>query len=234
MPEVDFGDLVELAETPAAGDQLLIRDVSAAVGSRDKRITVANLAVAGPPGADGQDGAPGADGADGAPGADGADGADGLSAYEVAVAEGFVGDETAWLASLVGADGADGADGAPGADGADGAPGADGSDADVTMANVVAALFPLNTVAASGATETLVMGVNDVTMDEACEFTFPTVGAGRHEFTLILRGAFTPTFPASVDWPSATPPTYASPTEFSFATVDSGTTWLGVAAPGFG
>jgi hypothetical protein len=146
MPEVDFGDLVELAETPAAGDQLLIRDVSAAVGSRDKRITVANLAVAGPAGppgndgapgadgADGADGAPGVDGADGAPGADGADGApgaDGLSAYEVAVADGFVGDETAWLASLVGADGADGADGAPGADGADGAdgaPGADGAD----------------------------------------------------------------------------------------------------------
>lgn len=36
-------------------------------------------------------------------------GADGLSAYEVAAANGFVGDETAWLASLVGADGADGA-----------------------------------------------------------------------------------------------------------------------------
>jgi hypothetical protein len=230
MPDVDLGDLVELTE-PADGDLLLIRDVSAAAGSRDKRVTVANLAVAGPAGADGADGAPGVDGADGAPGADGADGADGLSAYEVAVAEGFVGDETAWLASLVGADGADGA---PGADGADGAPGADGSDADVTMANVTAALYPLNTVAASGATETLLMGVNDVTMDENCTFTFPTVGTGRHEFTLILRGAFTPTFPASVDWPSATAPTYASPTEFSFATVDSGTTWLGVAAPGFG
>lgn len=38
-------------------------------------------------------------------------GADGLSAYEVAVADGFVGDETAWLASLVGADGATGATG---------------------------------------------------------------------------------------------------------------------------
>lgn len=62
----------------------------------------------------------------GADGADGADGVDGLSAYEIAVANGFVGDEEDWLASLVGpagADGADGADGAPGADGEDGADG---------------------------------------------------------------------------------------------------------------
>ena len=42
----------------------------------------------------------------------GAPGADGLSAYEVAVANGFVGDESAWLASLVGAQGDAGAPGA--------------------------------------------------------------------------------------------------------------------------
>jgi hypothetical protein len=85
----------------------------------------------GEPGVDGVDGTNGADGAPGAPGADGADGADGASAYEVAVANGFVGTEAEWLESLVGAQGpagADGADGAPGADGADGAPGADGAD----------------------------------------------------------------------------------------------------------
>lgn len=35
-------------------------------------------------------------------------GADGLSAYQVAVANGFVGTEAQWLASLVGADGNDG------------------------------------------------------------------------------------------------------------------------------
>ena len=38
----------------------------------------------------------------------GPQGDDGLSAYEIAVKEGFVGDETAWLASLKGADGDDG------------------------------------------------------------------------------------------------------------------------------
>lgn len=47
-------------------------------------------------------------------------GLDGLSAYEVAVANGFVGTEPEWLASLVGDDGAPGAPGADGADGADG------------------------------------------------------------------------------------------------------------------
>jgi hypothetical protein len=41
-------------------------------------------------------------------------GADGASAYEIAVAGGFVGDEAAWLASLVGANGATGATGPAG------------------------------------------------------------------------------------------------------------------------
>lgn len=50
-------------------------------------------------------------------GGGGGSGADGKSAYEVAVDNGFVGDEAAWLASLVGPPGADGADGVAGADG---------------------------------------------------------------------------------------------------------------------
>lgn len=41
----------------------------------------------------------------------GAAGANGASAYEIAVSNGFVGNEAAWLASLIGAAGADGADG---------------------------------------------------------------------------------------------------------------------------
>lgn len=53
-------------------------------------------------------------GVDGQNGADGADGADGQSAYDIAVANGFVGTETDWLASLVGATGAAGADGVDG------------------------------------------------------------------------------------------------------------------------
>lgn len=96
----------------------------------------------GPTGLTGAAGPAGATGPAGAAGADGADGADGPSAYEVAVANGFVGSEVAWLASLVGATGADGATGpqgpqgiqgiqgptgATGPTGADGADGADGA-----------------------------------------------------------------------------------------------------------
>lgn len=47
----------------------------------------------------------------------GADGTDGASAYEVAVANGFVGTEADWLDSLEGDPGAPGADGADGTDG---------------------------------------------------------------------------------------------------------------------
>ena len=59
----------------------------------------------------------------------GADGDDGLSAYEIAVNNGFIGTEVQWLASLEGADGADGETGPTGPAGADGATGADGDSA---------------------------------------------------------------------------------------------------------
>ena len=90
----------------------------------------------------------------------------------------------------------------------------------------------VNTVATSGATEALDVseyGVHDITMDEACTFTFsnPAASGEATTFELILRGAFTPTFPASVDWPDGTAPPYTTPTVFLFQTVDGGTTWLG-------
>ena len=47
----------------------------------------------------------------------GTPGADGASAYEIAVANGFVGDEAAWLASLVGQQGSQGIPGEPGIQG---------------------------------------------------------------------------------------------------------------------
>lgn len=50
----------------------------------------------------------------------GPDGENGLSAYEIAVLNGFVGNEAAWLASLVGPTGATGATGATGEPGAPG------------------------------------------------------------------------------------------------------------------
>lgn len=71
----------------------------------------------GEPGAKGEQGLqglPGKDGAAGAKGADGLPGADGKSAYQIAVAQGFAGSETAWLASLKGEKGDKGDAGAGG------------------------------------------------------------------------------------------------------------------------
>jgi len=59
-------------------------------------------------------------------GGGGGQGSNGASAYEVAVSQGFVGDESAWLASLVGPKGDTGAAGAAGSDGARGAQGPKG------------------------------------------------------------------------------------------------------------
>jgi len=80
----------------------------------------------GPTGATGPKGDTGDTGPQGPAGADGATGADGPSAYEVAVANGFVGTEAAWLASLVGATGATGPQGPQGDPGAAGATGPQG------------------------------------------------------------------------------------------------------------
>lgn len=79
-------------------------------------------------GVQGVQGVPGVQGEKGDTGETGPAGSDGLSAYEVAVAEGFVGDEAAWLASLVGEKGEKGDTGLTGSPGAPGAPGAAGAD----------------------------------------------------------------------------------------------------------
>ncbi len=75
----------------------------------------------------GSTGPQGPQGPTGDTGPAGATGPEGPSAYEVAVAEGFVGDEAAWLLSLVGPTGATGAAGADGAQGPAGATGATGA-----------------------------------------------------------------------------------------------------------
>lgn len=58
----------------------------------------------------------------------GGGGADGLSAYEIAVKNGFVGTESEWLVSLKGADGAKGTQGIQGIQGAKGDTGTKGAD----------------------------------------------------------------------------------------------------------
>lgn len=64
---------------------------------------------------------------DGAEGPEGPEGPPGFSAYQIAVANGFVGDEEAWIASLEGSVGDQGPQGDPGPPGDDGADGADGT-----------------------------------------------------------------------------------------------------------
>lgn len=56
------------------------------------------------------------------------EGVEGASAYDVAVANGFVGTEEDWLETLVGAQGPAGSNGTNGTNGTNGAPGADGED----------------------------------------------------------------------------------------------------------
>jgi hypothetical protein len=87
----------------------------------------------------------------------------------------------------------------------------------------------VNTVATSGATQTLPdeYVAHKVTMSADCTFTFPTPTKDGQPFSLLLSGAFTPTFPASVQWPNDTPPTYESPSLYTFVTLDNGTAWLG-------
>lgn len=87
----------------------------------------------------------------------------------------------------------------------------------------------VNTVGASGATVTLpaTYEFHDVTMDQDCTLSFASPTGSGHVFVLVLRGAFTPTLAASVDWAGGTPPGYSSVSMYTFATVDGGTTWLG-------
>lgn len=74
-------------------------------------VTVHKEELKGEKGDKGDPGTPGSDGLDGN------DGLDGKSAYDIAVAHGFVGTEAEWLESLSGEPGQPGVDGTPGADG---------------------------------------------------------------------------------------------------------------------
>lgn len=87
----------------------------------------ADSTVPGPQGNPGTQGIQGPIGPNGNDGADGEDGADGRSAYQVAVANGFVGTEAAWLASLKGAKGDTGTQGIQGIQGIQGVKGEAGT-----------------------------------------------------------------------------------------------------------
>ena len=99
------------------------------------------------------------------------------------------------------------------------------------------------TNATSGATETLDLesgNVFDLTLSANCTITLsnPPASGTSGSFTLILRqdgtGSRTVTWPASVDWASATAPTLTTDASavdvLTFMTVDGGTIWLGFVA----
>ena len=71
-------------------------------------------------GKQGLQGVAGKDGKDGSNGANGTNGKDGLSAYQIAVANGYTGNQQEWLQSLVGATGNNGKDGLNGLNGLNG------------------------------------------------------------------------------------------------------------------
>ena len=88
--------------------------------------------------------------------------------------------------------------------------------------------YSRNRVTASGASQTLTLApCQFVTLTANCTFTFATPTTQGHTFILRLNGAYTPTWPASVDWPNGTAPGYDSVSLFVFTTLDTGTNWLG-------
>lgn len=86
-------------------------------------------------------------------------------------------------------------------------------------------------VAATGATEALDLaayGTFDLTMDVNCTISFinPPSSGLLGSWVLIIRGAFTPTLPASVKFPDGVAPTYTTPSWYVLSTVDGGTSYL--------
>lgn len=78
---------------------------------------------------------------------DGADGSDGLSAYEVAVANGFAGTQQQWLTSLVGETGATGATGPAGANST--VPGPKGDTGDQGLSGIISVTSPITNTGTS-------------------------------------------------------------------------------------
>ena len=99
---------------------------------------------------------------------------------------------------------------------------------DDALQEIASGQYSRNNVTASGTTETLTLdGAQQVVMNNDCTFTFPSPTTDGHTFLLKLSGAFTPTWPASVDWPNGLEPVYSSVSVYCFTTFNSGTTWFG-------
>jgi hypothetical protein len=88
----------------------------------------------------------------------------------------------------------------------------------------------------TGAAETIDVAngnVHIVTQDQSCTYTFtnPANATAACSFTLIMTAVTgTATWPASVNWPSATAPTLSGRCLLTFITVNGGTDWDGFLA----
>ena len=102
--DADGSDYTAAGLSPAwselSGDVEIVRTTSGTAGPTGPTGPTGPQGELGPQGDSGPQGNPGPQGEEGPPGADGLDGIDGASAYAIAVANGFEGDEAAWLASL--------------------------------------------------------------------------------------------------------------------------------------
>jgi hypothetical protein len=110
------------------------------------------IGLTGPQGAVGSQGPIGLTGATGPQGTAGTNGTNGLSAYQIAVNNGFVGTEAQWLTSLQGPVGATGATGSQGPTGLTGPAGATGPQGSIGLTGPQGALGPQGAAGATGLT----------------------------------------------------------------------------------
>ena len=104
----------------------------------------------------------------------------------------------------------------------------DATTVDGALQEAFSGQYGRNRVASSGSSETLTLHpAQYITLSANCTFTFPSVTTQGHTFLLRLDGAFTPTFPGSVDWADNVTPTYSGTALYVFTTFDSGSNWLG-------
>jgi hypothetical protein len=150
----------DLPETGELGDGYLIDGDLWTWTAADEWVNAG--AIQGPPGQDST-----------VPGPPGETGA---SAYEIAVADGFEGDETAWLASLVGAAGANGEPGEPGQPGETG-PAGPNEVTTATDTDITGILKGTGTKVAQAVAGTDYVATNDARLSDA---RTPTVHAASH------------------------------------------------------
>ncbi|HNZ70653.1 MAG TPA: collagen-like protein, partial [Candidatus Dojkabacteria bacterium] len=122
-PKVVINDIVSALKN----DPAFINSIAGLQGEKGEKGDTGETGATGAQGLQGIQGEKGQDGSStgipgpaGADGLDGVDGSDGLSAYDIAVAEGYSGTVAEWLASLIGPQGPQGLQGLQGLQGIQG------------------------------------------------------------------------------------------------------------------